>query len=238
MSVWQDDEDDQPGNAPRCDMLDVVFRISCQKLPIDHASALSTAIVSRAPWVESLSGTGIQPIHVAGSQNGWERPSADGQHIDPNSDAELLLSRRTRLRIRIQRDHAARLIDSLSGETLSIEHYPLAINQGEARELTAATTLFSRYTHFDECDARFADEQEIIDRVINECRTIGFTPTRLMCGLPNSLSHSDGPITTRSVLIANVPPEISLLLQATGIGQKRLIGCGVVIPHKDTTAVN
>ena len=67
---------------------------------------------------------------------------------------------------------------------------------------------------------------------------MGFSPNKLMCGRTQSITSSKGALLTRSVLLADVPNEASVKLQDTGIGDYRLLGCGILIPHKDTDAVN
>jgi hypothetical protein len=39
-------------------------------------------------------------------------------------------------------------------------------------------------------------------------------------------------------LLADVPAPSSVVMQHDGLGDGRLIGCGLLIPHKDTGAVN
>ena len=51
-------------------------------------------------------------------------------------------------------------------------------------------------------------------------------------------TFSDGFIKTRSLMIADISPEESILLQENGIGLYYSYGCGVFIPQKGITAVN
>jgi len=123
-------------------MTDVVFRITCPRLFVDHAAALSQAVCEQAPLLLASQRAGVHCIHVAGSQNGWERPEAA-------SDV-LVLSKRTRLRIRVEKDDAESLIDLLTGQTLDVNGFTMHIESGHDRPLIAATTLLSRYTFFNE----------------------------------------------------------------------------------------
>lgn len=232
--MWIESEDNQ-AHKP-ASMCDVSFRIECVGLPVDHSSKLARSLCEQQSWLQNLPGTGIHPIHVAGSQNGWQRP--DG------SDQLLLLSRRTRLRIRIDSNHADRLIESLQGTTHHIDAQPLKILGGRVNILQPMTTLFSRYTvYLDDQDSDAdenaeANENTLMQRVIGNCKQLGYQPSKILCGKSTRLATSNGPIAVRSLLLADVPTEYSLPLQDAGLGDLRLMGCGILIPHKDTAAVN
>lgn len=224
--MWQEtNQNDQPLGAR---MSDVSFRIACQSLPVDHASILADATCTHAPIIKESECAGIHPIHVAGSQNGWERPDNSGEY--------LLLSKRTRFKIRIENAHAQQLINTLSGITLNIADSPLHILSGIARVLQPAPTLFSRYTYFEDLDESVA-ESLFVERIIAQCKQHHFSPTKILCGKEHTINTASGPRLTRSVLLADVPAIESLTLQDHGLGDGRTMGCGLLIPHKDTGAV-
>jgi len=225
--VWVDSEDQQQRQT--ASMSDVSFRIECRGLPVDHTAALAKSLCEQQTWLSQLQGTGIHPIHVAGSQNGWQRP--DG------TDELLLLSKRTRLRIRIDSSQTDRLINSLEGTVHSINDHSLRILGGSVSALQPTATLFSRYTVYLQ-DHHTTDEQTLVQRVIDSCRQLGYNPNKILCGRSALISTADGPVTVRSVLLADVPAEFSLLLQEEGLGDLRIMGCGILIPHKDTGAVH
>lgn len=230
MSIWQEQDDHNP-LTPTAGCSDVVLKIDCPRLPVDHAAALSESLCTHLPWLKTLTNTGINPVHVAGSQNGWQRPEMD-------SSEELILSKRTRLRIRIDSAHAQQLIDNLKNTTHSVAGYSLRIKDGHISPVQHSATLFSRYTTYHNIAGSDDDEEAFIAQVISECRKYGYAPTKLLCGRCHHLSTPVGRVTTRSLLLADVPQEYSLLLQDNGLGDLRLMGCGVLIPHKDTGAVN
>jgi len=216
--MWRDS--DEPTQAPQTATLDVVFRIDCASLPVDHAAALAQAVCTHTPLLAASPVAGVHAIHVAGSQNGWERPRHNGEG--------LLLSRRTRLRIRVEAVHASALIDQLSGVTLDVSGHILRILSATMRALTPVPTLFSRYTVFKDLDLA-CEEDVFVQRV---------TPTKVMCGKTQDLASSGGIIRARSVLLADVPAPNSVTLQDQGLGDYRTMGCGLLIPHKDTGAVD
>ena len=60
----------------------------------------------------------------------------------------------------------------------------------------------------------------------------------MLCGKSHKLKTPDGFIKTRSLMIADITPEESILLQEHGVGDFYNYGCGVFIPQKGITAVN
>ncbi len=227
MILWQDDP---PTGHSASSAIDLVFRIRCRQLPVDHASALAEAILTVAPWLSQLAGAAIQPVHLAGSQNGWERP-AEG------SGDDLLLSKRTRLIIRVPRDQSKRLQEALCGQTIHVADNPMAIDSARERVLQGVGTLLARHVFYHNL-ADHSDEQAFTDAVVQSCMALGFQPSKLLCGLQQQLKIADRSITTRSVLLADVPTLQSLQLQQHGLGDERLMGCGMLIPNKDIAAVN
>jgi CRISPR-associated protein Cas6 len=227
LSLWQE-KDDQAAGVTQATLSDVVFKIECQSLPVDHASALTDALCERVPWLATLAGAGVHPIHVAGSQNGWQRPQAE-------SGEPLILSKRTRLRVRLPTAQADRLITDLTNTTHNLASHRLKVTSGRATALLPANTLFSRYTIY---SARPENEEAFIRHVQEDCASVTYRPTKLLCGKSHHLSTADGVLEARSLLIADVPPEYSTPLQEKGLGDYRLIGCGILIPHKDTGAVS
>ena len=47
----------------------------------------------------------------------------------------------------------------------------------------------------------------------------------------------DGPLATRSLMLADLSAEESLRLQQRGLGHGRYFGCGLFIPYKGIKAV-
>lgn len=230
MSVWHEGPEQQP--KPRqASVSDVHFKIECERLPIDHAFKLSSAIFALAPWLRELPETAVHTVHVAASQNGWERPEMSGEN-------ELMLSKRTRLKVRIDNQQADRLISTLCNQTLNIDDRTMTILSGQRRSLLPANTLFSRYACFTESGLHEDNESEFVQAVISGCESFGYSPSKLLCGKGHSVATASGQILCRSVMLADVPAEQSLLLQEKGIGDLRWMGCGILLPHKDTGAVH
>jgi CRISPR-associated protein Cas6 len=216
---WQ--EDAQPV-APEMahDVVDVSFRIDCRTLPLDHAHALSVAILTRLPWLSDEDRAGIHVIHGAASGNGWMRPEDSGQAL-------LHLSRRARLTLRVPAhriDDAARL----SGATLDIAGHALRVQLPSVRSLNPIETLFARYV----ITAENQDEMRFVEYAADQLAGMGVRVRKLLCGIAHVITTPTENIFTRSVMVAGLNPEESVTLQQQGLGPGRTIGCGLFIPHK------
>jgi len=225
--MWQETNDSE--KAISATMSDAVFRIQCDRLPVDHAYSLAEAICAKVPQLAESDRAGVHAVHLAGSQNGWERPEHSNEH--------LLLSKRTRLRIRVETEKAEALISALAGSSLLVQGLSMQVLSGEQRVLNPSATLLSRFAYFEQAQMD-NDEKRFIEHVVKHCGTLGYSPTKVLCGREHIISTAAGPRLTRSVLLADVPAPSSIALQDNGIGDGRAQGCGIFIPHKDTHAVH
>jgi CRISPR-associated protein Cas6 len=202
------------------DTIDVLFSIDCREIPVDHAHELSQAVLKALPWLREEQRAGVHLIHVAASQNGWERPAhGEGQM--------LCLSKRTKFTLRVPSERL-REAESLSGATLDLNGHRLTVGKFKTRRLSKLGTIFSRYVVCHPGEA----EQDFLHRMVGELRAMGIPVKKALCGKETALAHPDGAIHTRSLMLADLTPEHSLQLQRYGLGPHRLMGCGIFIPHK------
>ncbi|NNG11758.1 MAG: type I-MYXAN CRISPR-associated protein Cas6/Cmx6 [Halobacteria archaeon] len=202
------------------DVVDLAFAIKCPVLPIDHAHVLSVALQAALPWLKEEKYAGIHLIHGAASGNGWYRP-------DDTADQLLQLSRRARLRLRVPKE---RLDDAreLTGRSLDLDGYVLEVGKADLHLFTALPTLFSRYV----MTRVEVDEEDFLQQAVRELEVLGIACRKMLCGITHTLNFPDGPVFTRSLMVADLEPEASVRLQQVGLGQGRKIGCGLFIPHK------
>ncbi len=222
--LWQEDKPDKPFVVPE-DIVDLGFRIDCKALPLEHAHALSSALIAELPWLADDERAGIHLIHGAESGNGWLRPE--------DVENELLyVSRRTRMYLRLPSE---RLDDAraLTGKALDIGGHRLIVGDSSVRKLSTSPTIFARYvvTGADE------DEESFIQRLAEEIRGHGIQVRKLMCGRSHVFRLPEGPLHTRSVMLADLTPEQSVILQQAGLGEGRKVGCGLFIAHKGIAPV-
>ncbi len=201
------------------DVVDLSFRLDCKCLANDHVWELSRAIRKILPWMEQEPRAGIHQIHGAESMNGWNRPE--------EADSLIHLSKRTRLQLRVPKE---RIDDALELEekTLEVSGKSLKVGNASVKLLSMYDVQFSRYiiTRPDSTDDEFLQD------AVEELKKLNIPPRKILSGKAQSFKTPDGNITTRSLMIADMEPLEAMRLQESGIGEGRLLGCGLFVPHK------
>ena len=205
-------------DAP-ADIVDAVFAIACRSLPVDHAYALQQAIQEVLPWFAQEPGAGLHTVHGAASGSGWMRPEG--------ADALLQLSHRARLALRLPR-HRLEDAAALLGRTLQVAGWPLHVEKMALRPLSRITTLFARCVVLDA-----PDEAAFVSTASDELGALGIRAERMVCGRVTPVATPARTYQARSLMLAGLALEQSLLLQQSGLGTGRKFGCGLFIPHKD-----
>jgi CRISPR-associated protein Cas6 len=162
------------------DVVDVSFRIECPCLPLDHAHALSSALLEQLPWLATEEHAGIHQIHGAESGNGWMRPQ------DPEKDL-LHLSRRARLRLRVP-EAMTTDAQSLVGARLDIGGFVLAIGEMNVLPLQGLPVVFARHVVADPEQ----DEAGFLSRMAAELRRLDVPTNKLLSGRQHVLSVPGG----------------------------------------------
>jgi CRISPR-associated protein Cas6 len=222
---WNDQKDSKEEYAVPDDVIDLAFRIACPTIPLDHAHALSSALLDKLPWLVEEDHAGIHLVHGATSGNGWFRPE--------DTENELLhLSKRTKMRLRIP---ASRMEDAraLTGQKLDIEGHSLEVGKAEVFALSSLPTLFSRYVVTSEA----LDEIQFLELAAEQLKALDIPCRKMLGGITHKMSFPAGPVFTRSLMVAELQPEQSVRLQQLGLGDGRTIGCGLFLPHKGIAAV-
>lgn len=221
---WQQDEDEEIA-VPE-DVQDLLFHIKCKSLPLDHGFVLSEQIVKHLPWLREEPQAAIHQIHVAESANGWMRPE------DPENEV-LCVSRRTKMTIRLpsSRHEDAQ---SLIGQTLDIAGHPLTVGEFTCKNLSKMTTIFARYVDTQGIE----DENLFLESMAQQLLEKEIKIKRMMSGRLMTHHTDRGPILTRKLMVSDLDVKQSLLLQKQGLGDKKLLGIGIFLPHKGIDAVN
>jgi CRISPR-associated protein Cas6 len=222
---WNDDKDRKAEFVIPDDVIDLAFRIGCPTLPLDHAHALSSALLTALPWLEDEEYAGIHLIHGAASGNGWFRP-------EDTESGLLHLPKRTRLRLRIPRNRLQEA-QGLTGQSLDIDGHPLQVGKAEVSLLSSLPTLFSRYVQTRED----LDETEFLEEAARQLKALDIPCRKMLGGITHTMKFPDGAVFTRSLMVADLAPEQSVRLQQAGLGEGRTIGCGLFLPHKGINPV-
>jgi CRISPR-associated protein Cas6 len=221
---WQEDNE-QEKTAGSDAVVDLVYKIRCRCLPVDHAHALSEALLEHLPWLKDTRGAGMHPISIPEAGNGWMRPEGE--------DELLHLSRRTKLILRAPQEHVEAAAE-LAGKTLQVAGYELEVLSMDQRPLLALETLFSLYNVI----ADGMDEEAFMRGVVEELAEMGIRPRKMLPGKGRGMRSADGKLQTSSLMIAELTPEESLKIQHHGIGRHQHMGCGLFIPQKGIAEVH
>ncbi|WP_457671773.1 type I-MYXAN CRISPR-associated protein Cas6/Cmx6 [Thiolapillus sp.] len=219
--LWEDDTAAE--ETPTADALDLAFSIRCRQLPVDHLYALSSALQQALPALRE-DHIGVHEIHIAGSQNGWKRPDATlGQYLVP--------SRRTRLHIRVAKDKAKEVTRALQNRTLDVDGCQLTLGAVKEKPLRSHDTLYARHVVMKN-NAEIQDENRFLQRMAAELEQQGIKIRKALCGKTSQIGTAHGPLYTRSLMIADLSPAESILLQQRGLGEHQHLGCGLFLPMK------
>ena len=63
-------------------------------------------------------------------------------------------------------------------------------------------------------------------------KQINIKVSKMICGRCSEIRTTDATIFTRALMVADLEPEESVVLQQRGLGEGRILGCGLFVPHK------
>ena len=78
---------------------------------------------------------------------------------------------------------------------------------------------------------------DFLQRVAGELQQHGIRIRKALCGKTTMVYTPEGEVATRSLMLADLKRDESLLLQEVGLGPGREMGLGIFIPHKGIEAV-
>lgn len=197
---------------PGADVVDLSFGVKGETIAADCAERLRKAVVAVLPWMEQEPAAGIHPLR--GTSGGGDR---------------RVLSQRAQLvlRLPLARVSAAR---ALSGMRFDVEG-EIELGASAVRPLAPYHVVYSRFVST-------GDEDEIAFLAAVE-RAIGTAQIecKLIAGKPRAGRAGDESYCGFSLMLHGLSPAHSLRVQGLGIGERRLLGCGLFVPHKSIAAV-
>ena len=215
--LWQED-DDEIQNYDNGEVVDIVYRIQGKTLPVDYSFALYQAIQEHVPRVSESNEVGIYLVTAGEEGNGWMREN--------NPDEIIYLSRRTRLVLRIPIAKLS-IAQALVNKTLMLGEHALLLKSNEQQALSKITTLYARHVALDA-----ETEEDFLNEALSELNDLDIRCKKMLCGKTRHLNNPDGPLKTRSLMLADLSPEDAIKLQQFGMGSYRHMGCGLFMPHK------
>ena len=221
--MWTENENKPLSEASK--MIDVTYRINCKALPFDHAYELSKEITKLLPWLAEDKLSGIHTLHGPDSGNGWMRAE----------DEEIFLSQRTRLIIRIPKEKVE-LAKQLENQILEVLGNKIKIGKSNVKPFLVVRDLICRFvlSYEDVCE----NEYEFLNKMINELNSFEISIKKAICGKTKNLTIDGKKRLGRSLMIADLSKENSVRLQDIGVGEGRIFGCGIFLPHKSIDAVS
>jgi CRISPR-associated protein Cas6 len=217
--LWEDKQN-QPYVVPD-DIADLVFKIDCRQIALDHAYDLLQALMSVLPWLVDEDKAAVHMIHGASTGNGWQRPEAD------NGEGFIYLSHRSKMHFRLPKERYED-VKALIGQTINVGGNNITFGEYQLKPLTSTGTLFSRYIILQDNES----EEAFIQRVVAEMKSIGVQARKVLCGMGGEFIFPAGKVHTASLMVADLDPEEAVILQQLGIGEGRKMGFGLFIPHK------
>ncbi|MDZ7592973.1 MAG: type I-MYXAN CRISPR-associated protein Cas6/Cmx6 [Rubrivivax sp.] len=191
--------------------IDLAFAVEGDALPREHRRELAAAIGLALPWWAALEGAGMHRLNVAAG-----------------AGPQALLSKRTRLTLRVPRARAAD-VATLQGAALQVGPAVLRVGAPQPRELRPHSTL---YAHFVAAD--HGDELAFLDAVAAELSALGVA-CRSICGRRQVVEG--GALQGYSLMLDGLNAGGALRVLEAGIGPHRRWACGIFVPHKSAVAV-
>src|SRR3972149_9082944 len=131
--------------------VDLAFRLTGSKVPVDHGYALYSAISGLVPEIHEAKGIGVHPIRGIYSGNG-----------------ELMLRDSSRLVVRMESEQIGQFL-KLAGKKLEIRTYSLRVGVPEVRVLCPKASVHSRLVTI----KGFMEPKAFLEAAIRQLEKIG-----------------------------------------------------------------
>ena len=122
----------------------------------------------------------------------------------------------------------------LENETINVLGSNIKIGKSSIKTFLVVRDLICRFVL---CDKNESEEDFLLG-VKKELFSHGVLIKKAICGKAKSLTINGEDRFTRSLMIADLSKENSVLLQDAGLGDGRIYGCGIFLPHKSVDAVS
>lgn len=186
--------------------VDLAFRLTGSKVPVDHGYALYSAISRQVPEIHEAKNIGVHPIRGTYSGNG-----------------ELMLRDSSRLVVRMESEQIGQFL-KLAGRKLEIDSYSFRVGVPEVRLLRPRAALYSRLVSI----KGFMEPAEFLEAAKRQLEKIGIK-AELQVGERRTLRVKDKQVVGFEVAVSSLNAENSLRLQEIGIGGRRHMGCGMFL---------
>ena len=190
-------------------IVDLVFALDGEFLPEDYAVPLADALRGALPWLADEPAIGVHPIRASRNPDG------------------LVLSKRTRLKLRLPEPLVARVSRELAGSSLTIAGQSLRIGEAMPHPLGPYATLKAAIVVLPGTAGEVAF-MAAMQRELDRLGVIG----EVICSKAAAVGSGEKRLAGYGVVVHDLGPRHSLLLLEHGIGPGRHYGCGLFVHHK------
>jgi CRISPR-associated protein Cas6 len=195
------------------EMIDMVFDLEGGTLPAAYRHALWTALLGQFPRLAEEKLVGVLPL----------RSTVSGQG--------MLLAKRAKLAIRMPTALAESAASSLTGQQLDIGGSTIRIGDVKKRPIQPYPTIHAELVTGSD------DEVVFVEDIRDQMGELGVAG-KLICGKRIAVNDGQRSIHGYSLVLHDLKPEASLLLQYAGLGVDRQFGCGIFVPYKVITGLS
>jgi CRISPR-associated protein Cas6 len=187
--------------------VDLAFRLSGTKIPVDHGYALYSAISRLLPEIHGAKNIGVHPIRGAYGGNG-----------------ELTLRDSSRLCIRLESECIGEVLN-LAGKQLDVDRYSFRVGIAEVRSLHPRASLYSRLVTI----KGFMEPTGFLESAKRQLEKLN-VDAEIRLGERRTFRVKDKQVVGFAVAATGLDAEDSIRLQENGLGGRRHMGCGVFVP--------
>lgn len=193
-------------------IVDCAFELRGECIPLDHGYALYSALCATAaagPWLHSAEQVAIQLIR--------------GDYVSPGL---LRLTDKSRLRIRLAATVLPNVL-TLAAGSIQLDGHELRIGVPQTRLLRPSVALYAHVV-----TTRNGDDEARFDAEVGaQLERLGIR-AKATRGKRRVVRVKDKTVVGHSLLVSELSADHSLRLQASGLGGRRKMGCGVFIPWR------
>ncbi len=195
------------------EMIDMVFDLEGGTLPAAYRAALWTALLGQAPRLAEEKLVGVLPLRSTVSSQG------------------MLLAKRAKLVMRMPTTLAESAASVLTGQQLDIDGSMMRVGDVKKRTIQPFPTIHAELVTGSD------DEVLFVEDIKNQMEELGIAG-KLICGKRVTVNGGQRSIHGYSLVLHDLKPEASLLLQYAGLGVDRQFGCGIFVPYKVITGLS
>ncbi|MGI9334877.1 MAG: type I-MYXAN CRISPR-associated protein Cas6/Cmx6, partial [Gammaproteobacteria bacterium] len=122
---------------------------------------------------------------------------------------------------------------TLEGASLAVDGFVVEVGVAAARVLAPCADQFARHVVGDTNET----EAQFTRRIAALLEARGISPRKLLCGRAGVVHLPAANLPTRSLLVGALTVPEARALQNEPLGEGRLLGCGLFVPHKGTAPV-